>query len=87
MPEYNEEELKTLIEEEIDQNYEQFVIEPHHMMRGDSATQMRDDDPDVYYTLNVRQNHFFGDILEKLNIVKSQREKAFKITAIYFKER
>jgi|2_EtaG_2_1085320.scaffolds.fasta_scaffold13213_4 hypothetical protein len=77
MPEYSKAELKTLIEKEVDDNYEQFINEPS-LPIDRSVLQTRDpEDEDIYYTFSRNQLLFFEDIVKKLEIHKSQSEDAF----------
>ena len=80
MPQYSKTELKSLIESEIEENYERLSEFP----TGEGMLAFHDADADIYYNLLQPEAMLAEEIFENLGVVSAQREEAYWIASAHF---
>tara|TARA_Y100000310_G_C20412547_1_gene682730 strand:- start:200 stop:484 length:285 start_codon:yes stop_codon:yes gene_type:complete len=87
MPSYSEAELITLIQDEIDENYEQRLVELTSRPAIGGHVQYYDTAADKVYVIPGHEMELTNEIFARLDIIKSQWQDAFCIAAEYLEEK
>jgi CO dehydrogenase/acetyl-CoA synthase alpha subunit len=87
MPIYSEAELETLIQDEVDENYEQRLAEIKLEHFVDLHAQYYDETTNKIYIIDGPEMILANEIFDRLEIVKSQWQDAFQVVAECFVEK